>query len=153
MHAEVKSRNKPCELPVTHQPQQTPKTPTLVTGSSLTMTEPFQNEATTEWPLKVWTRPNRSLTGPAEIPTEKEKKKPTKTQRPHLLWLKSSYAIFLHLVHPSPILLWEIKVRNHHLWYSSGKDGKSGDALGNSCLQIRHFISCFSVHHLLFQSS
>lgn len=72
MHAEVESKNKPCELLVTHQPQQTPKTLTSVTGSSLTMTEPFQNEATTEWPLKVWTSPNRSPIGPAEIPAEKK---------------------------------------------------------------------------------
>lgn len=46
MHTKVKSKNKPYELPVTHQPQQSPqKTPNSVTGSSLTMMEPFQKVA------------------------------------------------------------------------------------------------------------
>lgn len=53
MLTKVGSQNKPCETPVTHQPQQSPqKTPNSVTDSSLALMEPLQrlHGATGEWP-------------------------------------------------------------------------------------------------------
>lgn len=57
MLTKVGRQNKPCEMPVTHQPQQSPqKTPNSVTDSSLALMEPLPrlHGATGEWAWKAW---------------------------------------------------------------------------------------------------